>query len=868
MLNFATHKDCKECPLWESATHPGIPTRPFIVGFPHNKPTAVLIVGEAPGYYEDEAFVSWTGHSGKILTRFIEASGIDKKADIYLSNACRCRPPQNSDPTTGNINKCCIHLQADLDLLVEHYKEVVIFCCGRYGTEAVTKQTKLSGCFSKQGLSLSYFNGLRKGGLTPPQGTSPLVFFTYHPAILLPSRQPGKVTAVADHFSLLLRYLEGDFIPNNIEVIPRFGEIIPEKLPPVVCVDIETYGILKGTHQSVFHPIKSQYVDNIPLGNQIISVAFGYVSESSPTGYETYVYDFKKHKASIHQWFHQFIRYGTTLIGQNIKFDISYLKMNDKVLNQLLTPRYLQLDDTLLVSFLLYEQRPEKGLKELATLFGLTDYNSLAVTGKSGTAKNAADPELHYYNCLDVATTLALYYLSWSQIEKQYGKDSTKLGKVCKDLRNIILWDTIMLEQNGCAMGKSKIRAIHKEHLGYCTEAIKKAKDFDIILAGKGSEASCRGFIKDALVGLNLLEDPRVQLTKKRKEISVGKDNFNLLLTEVTEDSHCWAPLQALKDYHVSKKMISSYTGKLLYDPAKGFAQGNLIFPSWYPMPAVAAKYTNDTTTGGTIQGRFACKNPAAQTFPPEVKKCITSRFPIGVVNGYDMSQIELRVAALLSGDPVMIKEYEEGVDRHAQTAFVIWPDASLNDPDWLQKRFAGKTLNFLVLYKGGALKYQETLMKDMGFHLSLAECQAGIDHFNRRYPRFRQWQNENIEIVRRQGYLELFTGWSRYWGKGSAANNFVSEIADFPIQTISAQFLQSAHFEIEKWLLRQRLRTKIVLQIHDALYLDGPIEEEAEMDYVMEKYLTHPPLFDTICSSLGRSIPILFEKERLTCNQ
>jgi DNA polymerase-1 len=223
---------------------------------------------------------------------------------------------------------------------------------------------------------------------------------------------------------------------------------------------------------------------------------------------------------------------------------------------------------------------------------------------------------------------------------------------------------------------------------------------------------------------------------------------------------------------------------------------------------------------------------------------------------------MELRIAALLSGDPVMIEEYQRGVDRHAQQALLIWPDAQTIDEDWKEKRFAGKTLNFLVLYRGGARKFQETLIKDMGLTLPLYKCQEAISGFDKKYPHFRRWQNDTLELVRKQGYLVLPTGWSRTWSTGDAVNNVVSEIADFPIQTISAQLIQSGQFEIEKQLRLQRLRTKTTLQIHDALYFDGPMEEEEILDTIVAKYLTHPPLLDYLENLLGRSVPILYEKE------
>ncbi len=725
MIHFPEHKKCKECPLWESATNPGIPTRPFSQkisrgiqrGTPLElKSKAILIVGEAPGYQEDRDDMSWIGHAGTILNRFLDVAYFEDYADIYLANACRCRPPQNSDPTTGNLNACRVHLQADLDTLCRHYNEVIIFCCGRYGAEAVTKQSGINKCFSMQGQLLSYFNKLKKGGLSPVGEKKVRVFFTYHPALLLPGRQPHQVITVADHFTLLLRYLKEEFIPNSLEVIPQYG-VVPDfsNIPQVVCVDIETYGILKGHHQSVFHPLKSKYIDNVPLGKQIITVAFGFFDPKSPTGFSTYVYDFKRHKSFIHKWFRHITSSGTTLLGQNIKFDILYLKLNSPNLNILLNASSLKLDDTLLASFLFFEQRPEKGLKELATLFGITDYRSLKVTASSGTATGPTDPNLLYYNCLDVATTLALYGFTWTQIRDRYGADSPKLQGTCEMMRNIVLWDTIMLEMSGATIDRKKLEAIDTEYCKKCKQYVEEAANLGVIIAGDGSEKSSREFMESALKELGLLNDGRVQLTDKKKEISVGKDNFNLLLEYAGEKFGFWQPLQAISAYHKASKIVNSYTKVILQNPKRGLVCGNMIYPSWYPMRGIANKYSGEDKIGGTIQARFSARGPAAQTFPPVIKKCFTSRFPAGQISVYDLSQIELRMAALLSGDPVMLQEYVDGIDRHANTALFFWPDADITSDEFTRKpdgqRQAGKTTNFLIVYKGGALKLQETIL-------------------------------------------------------------------------------------------------------------------------------------------------------------
>jgi DNA polymerase I-like protein with 3'-5' exonuclease and polymerase domains len=522
------------------------------------------------------------------------------------------------------------------------------------------------------------------------------------------------------------------------------------------------------------------------------------------------------------------------------------------------------LDDTLLTSFLLDEQRPEKGLKELALLFGLTDYGRLKVTAKEGRATCPSDPDLLYYNCMDSATTLRLYHFTLEMIAKTYGAKTAKLTRASKDMRNVVLWDTILMELAGIVLDSDELMRIHEVHEDACAAHIARAADDGLIIAGEGSEKSCRQFMTDALIETGLIHDSRVQLTEKEKKISVGKENFNLLSTEMDEGYPSWEKFLSLKAYHVDSKILTSYTRPLLHQPRKGIVHDTTVYPQWYPMPSVAAKYSGGDE-GGTLQGRVTCKNPGCQTWPPTIKKCITSRFKDGKILAYDLSQIELRGAAILSGDPVMQREYNTpGTDRHHNQAARIWKGLRRNrgNPAYEQKRQAGKTLNFLVLYKGGAKKYKETLMCDVGLDLPLQECEDAMRSFDAAYSVFRAWQEMNEEKVRRNGYLEVPTGWSRQWGKGKPTGHFINEIADFPIQTIAAQMMQWSQFEIHKSLLRQGLRAVIILNIYDSIYIDCPPDEEEKVDKIVGKHLTHSPLCDIIRACGYNMVPIEYKKE------
>ena len=127
-------------------------------------------------------------------------------------------------------------------------------------------------------------------------------------------------------------------------------------------------------------------------------------------------------------------------------------------------------------------------------------------------------------------------------------------------------------------------------------------------------------------------------------------------------------------DKDISKEKIrimkNRFAGGLNQIRRKGDA---IAYPTWYVTPS---HIKNDSgSAGGTIQGRITCKQPSAQTFPKPIKNCIRSRYDGGKIVAMDLSQAELRVAALLSGETSMISAYNDGMDLHADRARSLWDD-------------------------------------------------------------------------------------------------------------------------------------------------------------------------------------------------
>jgi len=654
--------------------------------------------------------------------------------------------------------------------------------------------------------------------------------------------------------------------------VPEVGIDVPEKLPEIVSLDIETYGILAGQEQTVFHPIKSKEIDGIPYKYQTVTVSFGWEEEGNVRT-ALYIFNYKAHRKKIREWFRRMVADKIVCLGQNIKFDLLYLYFSgDQEIPYWIDPRRLTVDDTMIWSFLLFEQQPEKGLKELSTLFGITDYSGVRITGKSGNAKSIRDKDLHYYNCLDAAATLVLYKEMKRRIKERYGDNSEKLSGTCSWMRNVAIWDTFDLERNGSAFDVPRLEKYHNEEITKCNELLTSAEiNYGIKLAGKGSDAPLRQLMLDCLAEANLMSDTRVEWSSKTKKVSIGVENVNLTKQYLPTISKNYSILSDFQEYKERSKIVNTYTRPILEDKRRGIVTRSgrvgLVFPNWYPVPAYAERGGgHDDKAGGQIQGRFSCKKPARQTEPRSIRDCSCSRFYRGKLTEYDVNQDHLRMAALLSGDPLLMEAYEkEGESIHTRTALTIFPDADSKDPGWKKSDMykLGKTLNFLVLFRGGAAAFQRTALEDCGVEVDIGFCDLAIKTWYNKHHVYKEWQDRMIDLAAQQGYLVLPTGWSRTFGLGATnVAGQAGEICNFLHQTTCSQVTHSAHYKIKLQFLKYRLRSMVCLNIYDALFVDIYPAEEKVVDEIVGEAMTHPPLLPVFERWVGRTIPWAYEKK------
>ncbi len=158
LLLEKTVASCTACDL-----HQGRTQTVFGVG---NKQADLIIVGEAPGYYEDQQGEPFVGRGGQLLDRMLKSIGLDRQ-QVYIANVLKCRPPKNRDPLPREVEKCTQHLDQQLALL----QPKLILAVGRYAAHYLlqcnTPLSRLRGRLHHYG-----------------QQQIPLIV-SYHPAYLL-----------------------------------------------------------------------------------------------------------------------------------------------------------------------------------------------------------------------------------------------------------------------------------------------------------------------------------------------------------------------------------------------------------------------------------------------------------------------------------------------------------------------------------------------------------------------------------------------------------------------------------------------------------------------------------------------------------
>lgn len=282
---------------------------------------------------------------------------------------------------------------------------------------------------------------------------------------------------------------------------------------------------------------------------------------------------------------------------------------------------------------------------------------------------------------------------------------------------------------------------------------------------------------------------------------STSEYSLSTLCESLTEDAPLRKFLKIYAAWKKTLKLLNTYTGDkkgLLSQVEEGRVYADYL----------QAGRGREGTKGGTVTGRLSSRSPNMQNLPrnSEIKSFFTpDKEHIFIY--FDYSQLELRLAAHLSGDPLMIDAYKTGKDLHQMTADRIG-----------ESRQVGKTVNFLMIYDGSSYRLSGELNK------SPEQCQNIINGFFETYNEYARYLDRQKRFMSKHGLTVSILGRVRRLKnvththpRSKEWRHAVKQGYNFPIQSLGASITKRAMIKLAS------LGYKIVTQVHDSVVIQVP---------------------------------------------
>ena len=233
------------------------------------------------------------------------------------------------------------------------------------------------------------------------------------------------------------------------------------------------------------------------------------------------------------------------------------------------------------------------------------------------------------------------------------------------------------------------------------------------------------------------------------------------------------------------------------------------------------------------VTGRLASNNPNLQNIPvrtdrgKEIRKAFIPRDSKHILLSADYSQIELRIVASISGDANMCKAFKDGTDIHTATAARVY---NIDEKDVTKEmRYKAKSVNFGIIYGQGAFGLADNL------GISRAEAKEIIDNYKKEFPGIQKYMDDTINFAREHGYVQTLMGRKRWLRDINSANFTVRGFAErnainSPIQGTAADMIKLAMQKVHTALKKEKMESRMILQVHDELVFDAVKSEVKEL--------------------------------------
>ncbi|MEO6613730.1 MAG: DNA polymerase I [Chitinophagaceae bacterium] len=607
-----------------------------------------------------------------------------------------------------------------------------------------------------------------------PQGVQTDLFGN----IIEPGNKPAAIAVTGDETPVLTADKNIHNTPHTYEALETdaaIKKLVAElKKQDEICFDTETTGIdannaeLVGLSFSV-KPGEAWYVPCPP--------------------------DQKRTKEILAHFGSLFIDKKKTWIGQNTKYDLLVLKWYGIEIAG-------NLFDTMLAHYVI-EPEGKRSMDLLSEKFlGYQPVSIEELIGKKGkTQGNMRDVEIEKikeYAGEDADITLQLKnafvpMLSGKEVEKVFNEVESPLVKVLVDMEfEGISVDTAFLGEYSKQLEKDAKTA---------EESVYKQAGVRFNLASPKQ-------LGEVLFD-KLKLDPSAKKTKTG-QYQTGEDVLLKLAVKghpIVDDILAFRELTKLKSTYVDAlpQLINRKTGRVHTSYGQAVA----------------------------VTGRLQSNNPNLQNIPvrtergKEVRKAFIPRDNKHILLSADYSQIELRIVAAISGDKNMCKAFKDGTDIHTATAARVY---NITEKEVTREmRYKAKSVNFGIIYGQGAFGLADNL------GISRTEAKEIIDNYKKEFPGIQKYMDDTINFARENGYVETLMGRKRWLRDINSANFTVRGFAErnainSPIQGTAADMIKLAMQKVHTAMKKEKMQSKMLLQVHDELVFDALKTEVKEL--------------------------------------
>ncbi len=496
------------------------------------------------------------------------------------------------------------------------------------------------------------------------------------------------------------------------------------------------------------------------------------------------------------------------IYGHDLKESILLLAEHDIQIKGLIL-------DTLIAAYLINPSRPNQDLDSLA--LQMLSHRKTAPDDIRGSGRkrrawldlDAADIVRFLGEEIDLIAQLVP--LLRTQLE------TGSLFSLMQELENPLISVLADMERVGVALDLPLLRALHDEMDGRLQQMMAEiqayAEDPDLNVNSNQQIAQL------LYEKLQIHKELGVDLKKTKKGTGYSTDS------ETLEQLTAHPLPRLILDYRELQKLLSTYIDAL---PV-------LTRPDPQGIPRIHTRFRQ----AHTATGRLSSFSPNLQNIPTRteqgrtIRKAFVPGFPQWQILSADYSQVELRLLAHISQDPVLIDAFHKGIDIHARTAGLIFDiDPSEVTPT---QRSAAKAINFGIIYGMGPPR----LAKEI--NVSVEQAGHFIKAYFASYPKVKAYLDDTIDSARKTGYVETLLGRRRTIHELDAEDPRIRAAArniavNTPIQGSAADLIKRAMIRIQQRITQQSLSARMLLQIHDELLFEVPPNEIEPLSEILRE--------------------------------